>query len=89
MSIPVNGLKKIDRKAKIESRPSSKLAMGRAKATVTHRGIIEQVSEGISPRRRPAAAVENNEKSEDTTTAVTISAACLRTTCIKFSFGVR
>jgi hypothetical protein len=61
--------------------PSRSLAMGRARATVTQRGTMEHVRKGGNPRRRPAAAVEYKEKMDVMPTAVTISVACLCTTC--------
>ena len=69
--------------------PSSKLAMGSAKATVTQRGIIAHVRDGSIPRRRPRPAVEYKEKSDDTTTAVMISAACRWITCSMSLSSVR
>jgi uncharacterized FlgJ-related protein len=42
---------------------------------------MEHVRKGGNPRRRPAAAVEYKEKMDVMPTAVTISVACLCTTC--------
>ena len=57
--------------------PSKKLTMLRARATVMHRGKIDTVKERSSPTRRPARAVEYNEKIVPTMIEVKISAACL------------
>lgn len=68
-------------------RPWSMLAIGRANATVTQRGMMAHVRVGSNPKRRPAAAVEYIENMEETITAVNISAACLWTTCKHYLSG--
>ena len=64
-------------------RPSNKLAILRANATVIHLGTIAIVKAGSSPTRRPTTAVEYNENIDETITAENISEACLFTSCLK------
>ena len=66
-------------------RPSNKLAILRASATVIHLGTIAIVKDGSSPIRRPTIAVEYKENTDETITAENISAACLFTSCLNTS----